>query len=121
MTIYLVLRFVKLTAVLGYAGGLVGRFTATEPSLQRRSVHRIASPAMLVVWSSGLALASVSGTSFGELWIVLGLVLSLASLLCLVWSVSRPVHLVRACAGAVVPLLLTVGVMVLRPRWSDVL
>lgn len=119
MSPYLPLLVLKFVAVLAYAGGLVARFVADGAAARKRAVHAIASPAIVVVWLAGWALAELGGTSIGELWIVLGLVLSLVSQLALVYGVARPVRPLPALLAALVPLLLVVVAMVYRPRWSD--
>jgi hypothetical protein len=119
LPLYLPLLVVKLVAVLAYAGGLCGRFLTSEPAAQKRAVHAVASPAIAVVWATGLALASMSNVPLTELWIVMGLGLSLISLLALIAGVSRPIPMRIAFLSAAVPLLLVLIAMVYRPRWSD--
>jgi hypothetical protein len=119
VSLYLPLLVVKFLGVLAYAGGLGARFLAEGAAAQKRAVHAVASPAIVVVWLAGWGLCELGGTSIGELWIVIGLLLSLASQLALVYGVARPVRPLPALLGALGPLLLVVLAMVYRPRWSD--
>ncbi len=119
MLFYLPLLVLKFTAVLAYAGGLIGRFVANDVAGQKRAVHAIASPALVVVWGAGYVLGALLGVPLTELWLMGGLVLSLVSLLVLIYSVARPVRLGPAFLAAAVPLVLVLVLMVYRPRWSD--
>jgi hypothetical protein len=118
--IHLPLLTVKMLAVLTYAGGAMGRFLATEPALQKRAVHAIASPAMVVVWISGLGLAEATSVSFGEAWVLGGMALSLVSLMALIYSVARPVSTPTGLAAVAIPIVIVLVLMIYRPRWSDV-
>jgi hypothetical protein len=113
-----VLLVIKLVAVLGYAGGLAAAFAPSSLAERRRVVHRVASPALLVVWLSGVLLTLEQSIPITEAWIAGGLALSLASQLALVKSVTRDVRTPRAFLGAVLPLVAVIYLMVFRPTWS---
>lgn len=108
-----------MLAVLAYAGGLVGRFLATDPAMQKRAVHAIASPAIVVVWISGLGLCEVTSVPFSEAWVIAGMALSLLSLMALIYSVARPVSTRAGLAAAAIPVVITLVLMLYRPTWSD--
>lgn len=116
---YLPLLVLKFAAVLTYAAGLGARFVASDLPLQKRAVHTIASPALVLVWATGYGLSALLGVPLTELWLVGGLLFSLVSLLVLIYSVSRPMKTATAFVLAVLPLLLVLLFMVYRPRWRD--
>lgn len=111
------LLVLKFLGVLGYAGGATAAFVAPDAVVRRRAVHRLASPALLVVWLSGYALAGLLGIPASELWLVGGLALSFVSLLALVRSVARAERTPAAFAATAVPIALVVVLMALRPTW----
>ncbi len=118
MTLYRLLLVVKFAAVMAYAGGFVSAFVASGIEERRRAVHGIASPALLVVWMAGYGLTTVLHVSMLELWILGGLVLSLASLLALVYSVSRAEVSKASFCVAGGPLVLVLVLMAFRPTWE---
>ncbi|MGJ4941742.1 CopD family protein [Bradyrhizobium sp. HKCCYLS1011] len=95
--IYLWLKALHVAAVLCWTGGLLAAAVAiaarralpeavgpghrTAIELISRWDRRVTSPAMLVVWGAGLALAT-QGQWFGSLWLTLklGIVLALSAL-----------------------------------------
>jgi hypothetical protein len=112
------LLFIKLVAVLGYAGGLAAGFVSSSLVERRRAVHRIASPALVVVWLSGVLLTMEQSIPLTEAWIAGGLLLSLASQLALVHSVTRDVRTTRSFLAAAMPLVAILYLMVFRPTWG---
>ncbi len=118
MTLYRLLLVVKFAAVMGYAGGFVAAFVASSLDERRRAVHGIASPALFLVWAAGYGLTTVLRVSMLELWILGGLVLSLASLLALVYGVSRDARSRGVFFAAGAPLLVVVILMAFRPTWE---
>jgi len=118
--LYRLILLLKLVGVVAYAGGLAGAFLATAPGDRRRAVHAIASPSLFVVWITGYALTSLLGVALTELWVMGGLLLSLASLLALTHSVTRGRRTVAAFAMAAVPFVAVLGLMVFRPTWERV-
>ncbi len=120
-TTYRLVLFLKLVAVLLYAGGLVASLVSSAPAEKKRAVHGIASPALLLVWVSGYGLTAMQGLSMGELWIIGALVLSLVSQLGLVFSVSRAWRPSTAAAASGGPLLIVLALMVFKPTWAGLL
>ena len=119
MSVYRFLLLFKFTGVLLYAGGLVARAVSTEIAAQKRAVHRVASPGLLLTWIAGYALSLEVHVSLSELWVLGGLTLSLASQIALVRSVSR--HTASPRLGTIVAALLLAIVLVLmifRPTWQ---
>ena len=118
LTAYRWLLFVKLAAALVYAGGTLASLLSSSLPERRRAVHRVASPALLVVWLSGYALAEAQGLSLAELWLFGGLCGSFVSLTALTISL-HVTH--RALVGAVAcaALGLVLSLMVFRPTWES--
>jgi hypothetical protein len=115
-----VLLVIKLIAVLGYAGGLVSAYVSASLAERKHAVHRVASPSLVVVWLSGIMLTMEQSVPITEAWIVGGLVLSLASQLALVHSVTRDQRSARSFLTAALPLAAVVYLMVFRPTWQGV-
>jgi hypothetical protein len=116
-TLYRLVLFTKLAAVLMFAGGLLSSSFATSLAERRRAVHTVASPALLAVWVTGLMLSQSLGIGLGELWVVGGLGGSFVSLAALVVGL----HVARRrvadlVAGAA--LVGVLGLMVFRPTWG---
>jgi hypothetical protein len=120
MISYRILLLLKFVGVLLYAGGLVASLVASELAERKRAVHAIASPALLLVWVAGYLLSTQLQVPLTELWLLGGLVLSLVSQTALVYSVSRPLPLMRAAVLAGLPLVLVLILMVFRPTWQTV-
>jgi uncharacterized membrane protein len=118
MTLYAIARILKFLAVMTYVGALAAGLSAPSALQRSRAVHKLASPALLGIWTTGATLAWLRGTSLGSAWIVGGFVMSLVSCMVLVHSVERDVRTGRVFAGCVVPLGLAIVLMVVRPRWS---
>jgi hypothetical protein len=121
MTFYAVVLVFKFLGVLGYAGGLIAAFVSADPAERKRAAHRIASPCLLLTWFAGYFLVALRGPRLFELWVVGGLVLSLASHLVLVTSVARGRRDARAFVGAVSPLVGVVILMASKLTWSALL
>jgi len=117
LTLYRWLLVAKLAAVLVYAGGALASLLSSSREERRRAVHRVASPALLVVWLSGYGLAQARGVSLGELWLLAGLCGSFVSVAALIVGLHVPR---RAVAGAVAlaALGLVLVSMVFRPTWQ---
>jgi hypothetical protein len=72
-----------------------------------------------VVWASGYVLTQVRGIALTELWVLGAWLSSFISQLAVIHSVEKNVRTPRALVIAVVPLLLALGLMVVRPTfWS---
>jgi len=120
MLLYGSLHLLKFVGVMLLAGGMIGGFLTRDPVDRKRAVHGVASAGLLLTWLAGYALSLVLGVTLGELWISGGLLLSFASYVALVLSVSRPPS--KATALTVFgPLTLTLMLMVFRPTWAMVL
>lgn len=120
MAVYQLLRLLKFSGVMLFAGGTVGSFIASAPAERRLAVHGLASPGLLITWTAGYLLAVSLGIGLGELWTLGGLLLSFAAHLGLLRSVNRP----RSTSAIVIvaaPLFLVLLLMVFRPTWSMVL
>jgi hypothetical protein len=121
MNLYRLLLLCKFLGVTGYAGGVAGGLIASAPLERKRAAHWLASPALLVTWAAGAALAAQLGVRLVELWLVAGFALSLVAQLALVTTVGRGRRSPGAVAACVVPLALVLGCMVYRPTWAQVL
>ena len=119
MTTYRLLLLFKLVGVVIYAGGLVGSFVATSLADRKRAVHNVASPGLVVTWVAGYLLSTQVNVTLMELWIVGGLLFSIASQLALVRSVARDQRTPAAFAAAAIPLFLVLALMVFRPTWAS--
>ena len=120
MSLYQLLLVVKFLGVMGYAGGAIAGWIASDPADRRRAVHAIASPSLLLTWCSGYSLLALSGLPMFELWPVGGLVLSLVSNAALVLTVAREWRTPSALAWTAIPLVLVVALMVVKPSWHQV-
>ena len=118
MTLYQSILVLKFLGVMVYAGGLIAGFVATSRQERRRAAHFIASPALIVTWCTGYALAWLGGFGLFELWILSALLLSFASNLSLVHSVVRGRRTHLSFAASAIPLAIAVIVMVVRPTWG---
>ena len=120
MFLDLVLRLAKFLGVLAYAGGLVGAFVASAPAERKRAVHSIASPALVCIWAVGYALSARRSVPLTELWVLGGLLLSAASLLALIQSVTRGRPTMTSFCAAALPLVGVLVFMVFKPTWAAV-
>jgi hypothetical protein len=112
------LRFLKFTGVMLYSAGVAGSFMASTPKVRKLAVHGIASSGILLAWAGGYLLSVFRNVPLTELWILGGAAASFASQLLLVRSVRRPPSL-KALVLVLLPLVVTVGLMVVRPTWAD--
>ena len=117
MAIYLLLKIAKFVAVLAYAGSLCAAFVTRDVEQHRVLVHRLASPALLLVWLAGYGLTLVMNVPLTELWVLGGLVLSLTSQLALVFSAAKGRQDKVTLAWATLPLAFVVVLMVVKPTW----
>ncbi len=119
MAYYRIILLIKFVGVLLYAGGLIGRFVATSLVDRKRAVHAVASPGLVVTWSAGYLLTTQLHVALTELWIIGAIVLSLASQLALVYSVTRERRKISGFVTSVGPLFLVLVLMVFRPTWAE--
>jgi hypothetical protein len=119
MLTYRLLLLCKFLGVVAYAGGLAGSFLSSAPAERKRAAHLVASPALIVTWAAGAALAGKLGVRLIELWVIGGFALSLVSQLALITSVSRGSRSPAALACSAAPLALVLALMVFRPTWAQ--
>jgi hypothetical protein len=110
------LLLIKLSAVLAFAGGAFASVLSSSVAEQKRAVHTVASPALVVIWISGYLLAQRLGAPLMELWLLSGGVLSIAALLGLMVAVHRGRRGWFALTG--VSLLVVLAMMIFRPTWG---
>ena len=120
MSLYGVVLVLKLIAAFVYVGGLLAAFLTSVEAERKRAAHMVASPALLMTWTLGYALALMTHLHFYELWLAGGLVLSLLSQLVLVYAVTRGLRDTRTFAMAFLPIVLVIVLMVARPTWAEV-
>lgn len=78
---YLVLRFLKFVGVAVFFAGVVGTFRATDREQRRRWAEGHAAPGYVLTWVMGLGLASTTGATLAQTWIVLGVLAGSLSVL----------------------------------------
>lgn len=118
MTFYRLLLLAKLLGVMAYAGGVVAAFVASAEAERKRAAHGVASPALLVVWTTGYGMVVLSGVSLVELWILGGLVASVVSQGAVIRAVTRGDRGRGALVATILPLVIAVALMVWKPTWA---
>jgi len=116
--VYKLLIVAKFVGVAVFSGGLVARFLARDAESRRRAIHAVASPGLILVWFAGYGLTETLGVALTELWILGGLVFSLASQIALVVFGKRETSALVVSASAV-PLVVVLFLMAFRPTWSS--
>lgn len=116
LSLYLTLRFLKFVGVLLFFAGVVGTFRAPDAATRRRWAEGHAAPGFVLTWTMGLALASTTGASLAQPWIVLGAVGGTAAAL----ATLAQAHLARAkspalSALATLSFVVSLGGMVWKP------
>jgi hypothetical protein len=119
VSLYVWLKIAKLCAVLAYVGALASVAAQGDIARRRVLIHRVASPALLAVWTFGYALVLVLGVPLFELWPCGGVVLSIAAQGAVIAGSERGVSGRQLVLRAAVPLVSAVALMVLRPSWSS--
>jgi hypothetical protein len=119
ITLYGTVRVIKFLAVLTYACAGVAGLVTSDAATSKRAVHRIASPALLVIWAAGFTLAWLRGTTFHELWLLGGLGLSFGATLVLISAAGGKPQGHKALIAFALQLALAITLMVLRPKWSS--
>lgn len=115
------LRFLKLLAVLGYAGGVTAALLARDLDTRRIAVHRVASPALLGVWVGGYLLADTLMLRLREPWLAGAFALTFVAQGALTWSVAAEGRRRPAVAAVILgAVTATLGLMVWRPTWDMV-
>ena len=119
MIVYRLLIVAKFIGVVVFGGGLVGRFLARDEASRRLAIHAVASPGLMLVWLAGYGLTVTLGVALTEMWIIGGLVFSLASQIALVAFGKRETSpLVIATSS--IPLVVVLFLMAFRPTWSSI-
>lgn len=121
MTLYRCFLVLKFLSVMGFAGGALATFLATDMAARKRAVHRVASPNLLVVWLSGYALLMLNGWPLFELWVVVSLLLSVVVNGVLSYCAARNRNGAAEVLCTLLPLVGIVVLMVFRPTWAQVL
>lgn len=116
--LYRLVLVLKLAAVMAYGGGLAAAFLASSLEERKRAVHSVASPALLAIWASGYALASMIDVPLTELWILGALVFSCFSQGALVVGVAKNERGVGTFVAASLPIAVVLAFMVFRPTWA---
>jgi hypothetical protein len=116
--VYRLLIVAKFVGVVVFGGGLVARFLARDAESRQRAIHAVASPGLILVWAAGYGLTVTLDVALTELWILGGLVFSLASQVALVAFGKRETSPLVIAASAV-PLVVVLFFMAFRPTWSS--
>jgi hypothetical protein len=113
----LVLKFLKLLAVFATFAGAVGAFVPTTHADRRISALALFAPGLGATWTLGFLLAQMVGVSLLSGWVIGALVLSMASMLLVLFGVARDGRRSLGLALlALAPLVGTVALMVWRPE-----
>ncbi|MDC0720311.1 hypothetical protein [Nannocystis bainbridge] len=104
----------KFAGVMLFIAGSGASLLARTREERRQATHRIASTGLFITWSGGFALATLSAIPLSELWIMLGLGLSLAAHVVVVSAAERGAR--RAHVVGFAALILGVlAAMIFRP------
>lgn len=79
----------KFAGVMLFIAGSGASLLAKTREERRRATHQIASTGLFIAWCGGFALATLSAIPLTELWILLGLGLSLAAHVVVVTAAER--------------------------------
>ncbi len=115
MSLYQLLLVLKLSSVIGFAGGAVAALLATDAAARKRAVHGVASPSLLATWLAGYALATLEGIPLSRPWIVGSLILSSFVNVALVYCAARGRRGALPTVAVAVPLFGIIVLMVLKP------
>ena len=112
----LLLRFVKLLAVLVYVAGTAGAvFPGLEGAVRKRMAYGVAGPGFGATWVAGVWLAHWRGHSMFSWWIVGALALTLTSLQGALFAAGRERTSGTIALVALLPLVAVLALMVWRP------
>ncbi|MEM9192768.1 MAG: hypothetical protein AAGF12_26575 [Myxococcota bacterium] len=116
MTLLIVLRFLKLLAVLAFAAGSVGSVMARDFEDRKRFAHWVAGPGWGLTWIMGFLLVYLQELSFLSLWILAAMAVSMVGINGVMYVAGKehrrgpgPAMVVIGC------LAVTVALMVWRP------
>ncbi len=117
MMTMLLLRLAKLLAVLMLVSGSVGAVMPGPLASRRRFAFWLAGPGFGLTWSFGVLLTWTRHISLLSSWILLSFALSFLSLQGVLYAVGKDGRLgVGSRTLTLLPLLLTLALMVFRPR-----
>lgn len=85
----LVLRFVKLAAVLALAAGTLGAFVPVGFEDRQRFAYAVAGPGFGVTWVLGAVMAYGAGVSLLAAWILGAGLCSMISINVVLWAVGK--------------------------------
>lgn len=110
------LEIAKLLAVAGYFAGTVGAFLPERLEDRQRAAYWLAGPCFGLTWALGFVLVWARQQSALSLWVVGAMVLSLFSVNVVLFATAKDGRRSGTTASlAIVPLVLCVVLMVLRP------
>lgn len=119
MLVYRLLIVLKFLGVVVFGGGVVARFLVRDAEVRRRAIHAVASPGLILVWVAGYGLCVTLDVALTELWILGGLVFSLAAQVALVAFGKRDASPLVVAASAL-PIVVVLFLMAFRPTWSSI-
>jgi hypothetical protein len=88
--VYLLLKALKLLAVLGYGSGALCASFSSEHADIERFVYRLAAPSFALIWALGIGLTHVSEASILSTWVLGSAGLSIVSLNGLLYLAGKP-------------------------------
>ena len=110
------LKIVKLLGVATLFAGTIGSVVARDMTDRRRFAYALAGPGFGVTWACGIGMAALEEVSLLSTFILLSMVLSLASLQVVLYSVGKEGRRTPLVAVlAVAPLAIVVALMVVKP------
>jgi hypothetical protein len=115
---YQLVLILKFLSAMGFAAGAVGTFLTRDPKIRRLAAHRIASPCLLLTWTTGYSLVLLSGLSLWELWLSGALVLSIVASAALALAAAHPRHDKGAALLSFLSFTGIIALMVLKPTWK---
>ncbi|WP_143141035.1 hypothetical protein [Nannocystis exedens] len=104
----------KFAGVMLFIAGSGASLLAKTREERRRATHQIASTGLFIAWCGGFALATLSAIPLTELWILLGLGLSLAAHVVVVSAAERGAGRLHVVAFAAL-ILGILAAMIFRP------
>lgn len=116
--LYATVLILKFLGVMAYAGGAVAAYLAPDVAARKRLAHRVAAPALTLVWFAGYTLITIRTLPFTELWILAGALGSLVANIALIRNAGRAELSRWAWLGTAVPVVVVVACMVLKPTWE---
>ncbi len=116
MTLIPILRILKLLAVMLLATGTIGATLRLPLAARRTFAYKLAGPGFGFTWTLGFVYAALADVPLTRPFIVLSMALSLFSVNVVLYLAGREERgSALATAAAILPLVLCVVLMVLRP------